>query len=206
MRNFSCLLTIFFTCLTLTAHAQLPNAEVGLRIGEPLGLSFKHYLNQERTRAYEIILGGAYAGAAYNRYFQNRFDREPVFDNLDYVDHRIRYSVALQFRYIHFEELPPELGRLDGLRWYFGYGAQLRFTNVIYTYSLVSPTGELLFDEDARNVIALGPEGMIGLEYQFQQIPLALFAEIGLMIELLETPFVPRPLFGIGARYNFRIN
>jgi hypothetical protein len=55
---------------------------------------------------------------------------------------------------------------------------------------------------DTFTDIDLGPEGMGGMEYTFEGIPLSVFAELSMMIEVVDRVSL-RPLSGAGARYRF---
>lgn len=184
--------------ITLPILAQPYNAAVGIRAGEPFGISFKQYLGNER--AYEIVLGSAYSGSLYNDYFINRFRKNERFEDFQYVNHQVRYSLALQGRYIRNRVLPEKLRILEGLIWYYALGAQLRISNVEYTYFIPTLLSQ---GDEHQNLFAFGPEASIGLEYNIPKLPLSAFLELGLFLELIQAPFVPRPTSGIGLRYNF---
>ena len=52
------------------------------------------------------------------------------------------------------------------------------------------------------NDIDIGPEGMIGMEYTFEDVPITVFGEVSLMLELVDRVTL-RPFTGVGARYRF---
>ena len=56
---------------------------------------------------------------------------------------------------------------------------------------------------DRVTEIDVGVDGVIGLEYKFPKVPIAVFADFTLAMELYPDPFIPWGQFGIGARYNF---
>jgi hypothetical protein len=76
----------------------------------------------------------------------------------------------------------------------------LKFANVDYRYRN-RDTGVLV--RDSRTDIDLGPEGILGMEYTFEDIPLTIFGEFSLMVEFADRPGAFRGFSGAGARYNF---
>ena len=54
-----------------------------------------------------------------------------------------------------------------------------------------------------RTDIDIGPEGILGMEYTFEQVPLTIFGEFSLFIEIVDRPAALRGLSGVGVRYNF---
>lgn len=45
--------------------------------------------------------------------------------------------------------------------------------------------------------------GIIGLEYIFEEVPLSIFADLNLFLEVYRNPYNIHPQGGIGIRYNF---
>ena len=75
----------------------------------------------------------------------------------------------------------------------------LKLASIEYRY--IDPQGP---DETQMVTdIDIGPEGIIGMEYTFDDLPLTIFGDISLMIEILDRPGIPRGFSGVGVRYNF---
>ena len=87
------------------------------------------------------------------------------------------------------------------LEWYWGAGAMLKFATVTYTYQLEDSPSNV--GNDRRTDIDFGPEGIAGMEYTFDDIPLTLFGDVSLMLEFADRPLTVRAFAAAGARFNF---
>jgi hypothetical protein len=192
MKKVIVLLSLAF-CVCFTAPAQ--DRGIGLRLGDPTGITFKKYFG--RTRAFELGLGSALYGW-HNNYYVNSFQAYGPYEDYRYRSHSVISTVYLQGRYLqHYDIYVQDLeGKWD---WYWGVGAVLKFSKVRYRYQHDEPPFD---DTDIYNDVDFGPEGILGMEYTFQDIPLTVFAEISLMFEIVDRVSV-RPLSGLGARYRF---
>ncbi|MDN5204821.1 hypothetical protein QQ008_25750 [Fulvivirgaceae bacterium BMA10] len=77
----------------------------------------------------------------------------------------------------------------EGLEWYFGFGAQLKtFDNNRF---------------ENQDEFDFGGDAIIGLEYTFSDVPISVFVDAILFVELIDDPFNLDLDAGIGARYNF---
>ena len=85
---------------------------------------------------------------------------------------------------------------------YGGVGAQFRTTQVNYTYNLGAGESGGTFNEQRSNV-DFGPEAFVGGEYYFDELPISVFAEVGLFLELLDRVGHIKGQGGIGVRYLF---
>ena len=188
--------TIFF--LTLGAGAVFAQEQgIGLRIGDPIGITYKRYLAKER--AIEFGIGTATSGWNTN-YYENSFEDYDRYNNYDYRSHEVKGTLYLQGRYEFQYNIPIE-GMEGKLDWYWGIGAMLKVATVDFTYqNEVSPYDIV---KDKRTDIDLGPEGIAGMEYTFQDIPLTVFGEVSLMLEFADRPLTFRTFAGVGARFNF---
>lgn len=178
------------------------NWGVGVRMGNPAGLTFKKYLDRER--AWEFSFGHApyYFGYRYRdhiiryenfyRYHQYEFLRNPVFVS----------ALGFQLHYLIHKDFIP--GDFPGLKWYYGGGAQLRTLTLdyVYRYKPYSNSNWTEYIYDTKTFFALGLDGTIGLEYGFRSVPLSVFTDATLFMELYRRPFL-RGQGGLGVRYNF---
>jgi hypothetical protein len=174
---------------------------LGVKLGDPTGVSIKRYMG---NKAIELVAGRAYYYDSYFGYYNNH-------------DPRYRYGyqgpgpnprpgstvygfynpLSLQIRYL----VHKNINDLPGLRWYVGAGAQVRA--ISYYYDDYDVYGNYLGTNRATDV-AFGADGIIGLEYTFQDIPLSIFADVNLYLEIYRRPFYPEGQGGIGVRYNLK--
>jgi len=180
---------------SFTAYSQKQG--IGLRLGDPLGATYKKYLG--KTNAVELVIGSASA-RWHNNYYLNSFDEYSEYDSYRYQNHAVQSTFYIQGRYLFHFPLPVENmeGKLD---WYWGVGGLLKIAKVKYTYrDIDSPfaTGT-----DIKNDLDIGPEGILGMEYTFQDIPMTVFGEGSMMLEFLDRPLTIRAFGGLGVRYNF---
>ena len=173
---------------------------VGLRLGEPTGIVYKNYLNYRGAKGTAWELGFGTASNSWNHgYYENSFKDRGSYDGYRYTSHRVSGVVYFQGRYLFNYQIPTQGvdGRFD---WYWGLGAVLKFANVKYFYQNDQPPFQVA--TDTRTDIDFGPEGILGAEYRFDNVPIILFAEFSLMIELADR-FGGRGFVGTGARYVF---
>jgi hypothetical protein len=168
---------------------------IGLRLGEPLGFTYKRYL--PGNKALEFGLGTAPKGWSKN-YYRNSF--EDRYDNDDVVNVKVKSTLFLQGRYLIHYPIPAE-GIEGKFNWYWGFGAVLKSAKVEYLYRKEVGNTNQTFKRN-RNDIDFGPELIGGLEYTFEDAPVSIFGELSLFLELTDrTNF--RLLGGAGARFNF---
>lgn len=191
----SVVVATLFLFVAGSAFAQ--RKSIGLRIGDPLGITYKQYLPNKR--AFEFGIGTAMSGWNTN-YYKNSFKDAKKFDDYNFHSASVSNTVYFQGRYLFQYSIPIE-GMVGKLDWYWGVGALLKLATVDYSYqNKVAPydagTGR-------KTDIDFGPEGIAGMEYTFQDIPLTLFGEISLMLEFADRPFAFRTFGAVGARINF---
>src|SRR5690606_15052357 len=94
---------------------------------------------------------------------------------------------------------------VSGLDWYYGFGAQLRFQTFRYEYYYKLENDPVMYvgESDREIDYDLGLDGVIGLEYTFEEVPISVFTDITLFMEVVDNPFRFWFQGGIGARYNF---
>jgi hypothetical protein len=188
-------MVILFLATTVSALAQ--KQSIGLRIGNPLGLTYKRYLPNDR--AFEFGIGTAPGGWNKN-YYENSFSDFDRYDDFRYRSHAVNSTVYLQGRYLFQYDIPIE-GMVGKLGWYWGAGAMLKFATVKYTYQENDAPGPNA--TDTRTDIDFGPEGIAGMEYTFDDIPLTVFGDVSLLLEFADRPFTFRAFAAAGARFNF---
>ena len=177
----------------LSTYSQ--DRAIGLRIGDPTGISYKKYL--PGNKAVELGLGTTTIGW-HHQYYRNTFRDFDKFENYDYRDHRVVSAFFIQGKYLIQYDIPIE-GMIGRLEWYWGVGGMLKMAKIEYRY--VDNTSERL--SDIHTDFDLGPEGILGMEYTFEDVPLTVFGDISLMIEIVDRPGIPKGYSGVGVRYNF---
>lgn len=173
---------------------------LGLRLGEPLSVTYKTYLNEQISL--EGMIGRA--GANSGQYYRRSFDNNRPFPAAIYGGHSSSNGFSINFRGAYNEDISAEFDIVEGALFaYAGAGLQIRSVRVNYVYTDgISSTLYVPLNETRTN-IDFGPEGFVGAEYFFEDLPLSAFAEVGLFFELLDRPGNLRLQGGLGARYIF---
>lgn len=170
---------------------------IGLRLGEPLSITYKKFLDD--NFAIEGMFGRA--GINSNQYYQRSFDNNRPSPNAFYASHSTGSSFAFNLRAAYHEDITDDLNIEVGyLLAYAGAGVQLRSTRVDYTYGAGDVT--VLLRESRKN-IDLGPEIFVGGEYYFDDLPISVFAETGVFVEFLDRFGHFKLQGGLGVRYIF---
>ncbi len=188
-------LIVLFTLISFAGFSQQQG--IGLRLGDPMGATYKKYLG--KTNAIEFGIGSAPA-RWHNSYYIHSFDDYSEYDSYRYQNHSVQSTLYLQARYLFQYSIPVENmeGKLD---WYWGVGGLLKVSKVKYTYR--ENDSPFNVTTDIRNDLDIGPEGIIGMEYTFQDVPLTVFGEGSLMLEFLDRPINIRSFGAVGVRFNF---
>jgi hypothetical protein len=197
---------IFLLSLTSLSQAQ-ENMAVGLRLGDPSGLTLKKYLgdnawqlNVGRSRWFQ---GDVWYGDRFGDWYgDNRLN----FSRYEYLGYKRSFPLAVQLHYLFNNEITE--WDLDGegrLFWYYGFGAQLNYQSYVYDYRYKVAGDPRWFYDDSGRVydIDLGLDVVIGAEFIFSEIPLSVFVEMNLFLEAIDDPFFIRGQGGIGGRYHF---
>ena len=193
-------LLLVLLLLPLTTLGQ--NWGIGFRLGDPSGLSVKKY---DGNHAWELNVGRSHLFDRHDRYY-DRYDRWYADQHFNYKAHElVNYSygraLGIQLHYL----VQKDVKNATGLGWYYGFGGQLRFQQYRYDYRYKLENGPdwIVVSDQRVAETDLGLDGVIGLEYKFQNAPLNLFVDGTLFMELIDDPFFFQPQFGIGARYVF---
>lgn len=177
------------------AQAQIQG--LGLRLGDPMGVSYKKYF--VGGKSVEFVIGSASRDWHY-AYYQDSFEEYSQFENDRYVSHSVQSTIYLQGRYLF--DYPIVLVGMEGsLDWYWGVGAMVKAAKVRYQFQNALNGGPV--ETDIRNDVDFGPEGILGVEYTFDGTPMTVFGDGSLLIELLDRPAALRPFGALGVRINF---
>jgi uncharacterized protein YraI len=180
--------------------SQSKNWGVGLRLGDPTGLTVKKY---NGNAAFELNIGSSPNWGYYH--YDRRFSYYDKYEGYVYKGYDRAFATSVQLHYL--KHIP--ISGINNLDFYYGGGAQVRFTKVLYWYDYKSYYGpgkgdyEWFRGSDASTFVDLGLDGKIGLEYTFSEVPLSLFVDANLYLELYYKPLWATGMGGAGIRYNF---
>jgi hypothetical protein len=171
---------------------------IGIRVGEPFSITYKDFISDYIS--VEGMIGSAGVNGA--SYYQRDFTNNPPTNNSFYIGHSVKKGLSLNARAAYHEDFTDSFGITQGyLLAYGGAGVQFRTTRVNYTYSVdqISGTNQ----QEERVNADFGPEAFIGSEYYFSDLPMNVFAEFGLFVELLDRVGHMKAQGGVGVRYLF---
>lgn len=196
------ILLLLCVIVSLSQTAQSQNMGIGLRFGEPTGLTFKKYLGKN---ALEINIGRSrwfYGRGWYDNHFNYWYEKQKYnYAAYDFLYSRASVPIALQVNYLfHYP-----IAGVEGLSWYWGVGAQFRFQRYEYSYRYRLPGDNTWYHSYDQSVtdIDLGLDLGVGLEYTFPNAPFSVFLDANLFLELVDYPFYPWGQGGFGVRFNF---
>src|SRR5690554_5268147 len=189
---------IFLMSFPMLAIAQ--EHHLGIRIGEPLSITYKTYIDEQFSL--EAMIGRA--GSNSGQYYKRSFDNSRPSPGAIYGSHSASGGLSLNLRGAYNEDISSEFDIVEGALFaYGGAGLQLRSVGVDYYYQGEYPTTTMLPLHEKRSNVDFGAEGFIGSEYFFEDLPMSVFAEVGLFLEIADRPVHIRLQGGIGARYLF---
>jgi hypothetical protein len=178
---------------------------LGLRLGDPTGITAKKYFGGNKALEFSVGRTNTWGRDYYydDWYSEWYYEKYPNWRNWKgwrgwdgWRDGFVSSSsVAFQGHYLVHKDIPS----LSGLRWYVGGGIQARFLTIKYRYY------DDFFREtrDTHTFINLGLDGVGGLEYTFSDVPISVFLDINIYLEMVNRPFLLLGQGGIGGRYNF---
>jgi len=197
---------IFIAVLTLSITAHSQNMGIGIRLGDPSGLTLKKYMG---SNALEFSIGRThlfYGNGWYDSHFNGWYqDQHFGYNDFQYLDYKASVPIGMQVHYLINKNIY-KIGTEDikGLQWYFGFGGQFRFRNYHYDYRYkVTNSSDWVYTKGSITDLDLGPDGVIGLEYKFDNAPISVFADATLFMEVVDNPFLFWFEGGVGVRYNF---
>lgn len=205
MKNKILLLALFAVLSGLSfAQTSTNNWGVGLRMGDPAGLTLKKYMG---SNALEINIGRTHRWSG-SHWYDDRFhmwydDEKFGYKEYQYLGYNTSVPVALQVHYLFHRDFTN--AGMEGFQWYYGAGGQIRSHRYDFSYRYkVDGEPEWIYVNGQRvHDIDLGIDGVGGIEYTFSNAPFSLFADITLFMEVADDPFEFWFQGGIGGRYNF---
>ena len=191
-----------FALCAAPASAQRAEWGLGGRLGDPVGLSVKHYsprLHWEVNFGRSFHLrGGRYYRGQFVGIYQEQIRAYPHFE---YVSHRTTFPLSIQGHVLRQRPL----SGINGLQWYAGGGAQVRFVTCYYDYRYRRQGyNDWRYVRNARQTnVDVGLDGVVGLEYFVPQLPFSLFADATVFVELADQPGHVYLQGGLGGRFVF---
>ncbi len=142
-------------------------------------------LSQNANAQYKHAIGGRF-GAANGisfKTFNHNYDR--ALDLILNFQSRNDYSY---FRFTGLYEIHQDIENADGLRWYYGFGGTLGSRNY-------KPTD--------NNELLLGIDGVIGLDYKFNGVPINLSLDWKPTLEVAPNTGLNAEGVGLSFRFTF---
>lgn len=187
--------TILLVGISWMGYSQTQS--VGIRLGDPTGVTYKKFI--QRGRALEVLVGSVPAHW-HNNYYFNSFSEYDQYDSYRYQNHTVQSTLYVQARYLYHEPIPIEnlIGKVTG---YWGAGGMIKTAKVQYRFQ--ERDAPFVQGTDVHTDIDIGPEGIVGMDYTFNDVPLTVFGEVSLLLEIADRPLTPRVFGCLGLRYNF---
>ncbi|RYD70586.1 MAG: hypothetical protein EOP53_25170 [Sphingobacteriales bacterium] len=140
----------------------------------------------------------------YNYSYEKAFYRYDKFDNRNiyyYDKYRANTPIDIQLHILKQKKI----ASITGMDWYVGVGPQFRIQKVEYFYKekFGPDKDDWRYTSTVYNAIDAGIDGVIGLEYTFDDIPLSIAGDATLFMEIFDDPFLPWGQVGVAIRYNF---
>lgn len=187
------------------SNSSMQNWAVGIRLGDPSGITVKKYTG---NRAIELSAGRTriwYGNSWYDKRFDDWYkDKKFGYEDFDYLGfNKPSVPIGLQLHYL-FNKNIAKIGdaNTDGLHWYYGFGGQLRFQTYTFDYRY-KLNKTWFYSTETVTDFDIGADGVVGLEYRFKDVPVSLFTDVTLFMEVFDNPFLFWFQGGIGGRYNF---
>jgi len=177
-------------------HDKLISHGLGLRIGDPMGITYKIYY--KRKIAFELTGGVGFSGL-YSPIHRQKFNLIDKFSEFEYIAHNVESSYAHQGRVILHHSIPG-YHRLD---WYIALGYHVRWYQLKYVYSFIDENDRQDVGSSLYNDFDLGPEGALGFEFDYPNVPITVFAEAGAFYNLEGVKKFWRIQGALGARIDF---
>lgn len=199
------LLIVLISVLFLTANAQTKDWGIGIRLGDPSGITIKKHIE---NNAFELSIGRTHT-FSNKGFYDNKFkDWHPDinYTDIQYVGYNASTPLSFQLHYLIQKPINKvEDINTTGLFWYFGFGAQVRFQTYTFDYRYRLDGNNIWYRETGEKVTDydVGPDGVIGMEYTFKETPISLFLDLTLFMEIVNDPFKFWFQGGVGVRYRF---
>jgi len=197
---------IFLGLFSMTATAQ--NRAIGLRLGDPSGITFKQYTGSNNAleinvgRTYTFNLNGLYDAQFIDWYSTNNF----LYSNFQYLGFTSTTPMSVQVHYLIQKSISKVVDEpVSGLVWYYGLGGQARLQSYTYNYRYQLTGSNQWYNATSRRLtnVDIGADAILGLEYTLKDVPLSLSLDVTVFVEVLDEPFRVWLQNGLGVKYRF---
>jgi len=195
---------LLLSLLLCTSFVGFSQKGIGVRLGDPSGVSFKVY---NGDKAFELSFGRSYLTRGKGYYSDNFFkwysDATLPYSDYKYVGTKSSFPFGVQLLYLIHEDWFAE--EFDGLQWYYGFGGQFGLQSFTHEYQYKVKGNPIWFNGEGQRVtdIDLGGDAVIGAEYEFPDVPIRVYTDLTLYMEIVDDPFRFRLIGGLGGRYMF---
>jgi len=183
--------------------SQYPYQGIGLKMGDPLALTYKFYPNKHWSFAADA---GKAASGLYNKYYRSVFsqylpDSLEGVESIKYLTHNAKSDWLFETKFLY----QWDAGKISkGLQFYAGLGFQWRSTTLEYDYLFEDDAlGESKFGKFTEKRFTYGPVVIGGFEYSYFSLPISAFIEVEWFNDVLLDPGYNRFQGGVGLRYVF---
>jgi hypothetical protein len=191
------LLSFLLILVASTLFAQ--QHQLGLRIGDPYGITYKTPVNDKFS--VEGILGRGSQNSS--QYYRRTFENSRPVSSARYFGHQVSGAFSLHVRGIYEESFSDDFNISEGdLTVYAGLGLQFRSVNIDYFYTTPNATPNTAEVRESRTNIDFGPEVFLGSAYYLEDLPIGFFIEVGFLTEIVDRLHL-KGQGAIGARYLF---
>ncbi|HEY9047414.1 MAG TPA: hypothetical protein VIN08_16020 [Ohtaekwangia sp.] len=187
--------------------SKYPYHGFGVKMGDPFALTYKYYPNKNFAIAADV---GKPASGLYNRYFRQQFNtyqRDTLSQGaqVNYLTHTVKSDFIGELKLLYHIDakfISP------GLQFYVGAGWEWKYSKIRYDYVYDEPDNP---NPNSNNRIGnftvsrftQGPQGVIGIEYSYFQLPISAFMELEYFTDVQLDPGWSRAEGGVGLRYIF---
>lgn len=188
-------------------NSQYPYQGIGIKMGDPLALTYKFYPNKHWSFA---IDAGKAASGLYSKYYRTVYstylpDTLAKGEEILYATHKAKSDWLVETKFLYQWDAS-KLSK--GLQFYAGIGWQWRSTALEYDYTFVnselsSSAGDGKFGKFSRERFTYGPVAVVGFEYSYFSLPISAFIEVEWFNDVLLDPGYNRFQGGVGLRYVF---
>jgi hypothetical protein len=188
-------------------NSRFPYFGLGVKLGDPFAATFKYYPNKHLGLVVDF---GKASSGLYNRYFREQFasyqrpDTLSTGASVNYLTHKVKSDLVGEAKILYHIDAKKIS---EGLQFYVGAGFEWKRTSLDYDY--LYETDPLLGDTENRpgrisqSRFTMGPQGIIGIEYSYFQLPISAFMELEYFVDVFKDPGWSRTQGGVGLRYIF---
>lgn len=176
-------------------EAGYPYQGIGIKIGDPLAITFKFYVSEHFALVADF---GRSISSFYDDHYSNLFDTYFP-DTLAYSSHETESDWVGELKLLYHINAK---NVTKGLQFYAGLGWEIRDTKLTYTYTTKEPAEPATLSSTRKHQTQ-GIEAIIGAEYAGFDAPISFFLDVELYYDLVKNPGWTKLQGGVGIRYIF---